>query len=100
MSERNKYCQYLLSSQTNWTLTNYAEHAEGMSHDRINRYLREAKLTPKLLWEQVKDDVVQSPNGFIVFDDPVLDRRHGREIEPLRTSGAVTSTGSSRGSGW
>ena len=85
MPERNKYCQYLLSSQTNWTLTNYAEHAEGMSHDRINRYLREAKLTPRLLWEQIKEDIVQSPNGFIVFDDTVLDKRHAREIDPLRS---------------
>lgn len=42
---RLDYCQYLLVSQTNYTLTNYAEHhPESISHDRINRYLRHDKL--------------------------------------------------------
>jgi len=34
-----KYCQYLISSQENYTLTNLAEHLEKVSHDQINRYL-------------------------------------------------------------
>ena len=33
-------CQYLLSSQTNYTLTNLAEHLQEFSHDTINRYLK------------------------------------------------------------
>ena len=48
------YCQYLLSSQINYTITNLADHLESMSHDQINRYLRREKLTPRLLWENVK----------------------------------------------
>jgi hypothetical protein len=43
------YCQYLLSSQINYTITNLAEHLQNVSHDRINRYLRKEKLTPSLL---------------------------------------------------
>ncbi len=42
------YCQYLLSSQINYTLTNLADHLEATSHDQINRYLRREKLTPRL----------------------------------------------------
>ena len=42
------YCQYLLSSQINYTLTHLADHVETISHDLINRYLRKEKLTPKL----------------------------------------------------
>jgi hypothetical protein len=99
MSEQNKYCQYLLSSQTNWTLTNYAEHAEGLSHDRINRYLREAKMTPRLLWERVRGDLVQSPNGFIVFDDTVLDKRFSREIDPVRSQWSGNAHGIIKGIG-
>src|SRR5918996_2521829 len=34
------YCQYLLSSQVNYTLTNLAEHLKSFSHDTINRYLK------------------------------------------------------------
>jgi hypothetical protein len=37
------YCQYLLSSQINYTLTNMAEHLESWSHDTINRYLKRRK---------------------------------------------------------
>jgi len=48
------YCQYLLSSQVNYTLTNMAEHLESFSHDTINRYLKAEKLSPRLLWEQVE----------------------------------------------
>ena len=33
------YCQYLLSSQNNYTLTNLAKHFKNVSHDTINRYL-------------------------------------------------------------
>jgi hypothetical protein len=38
------YCQYLLSSQLNYTLTNLADHLQQPSHDTINRYLRKEKL--------------------------------------------------------
>ena len=34
------YCQYLLSSPINYTLTNLAEHLAHWSHDTINRYLQ------------------------------------------------------------
>lgn len=34
------YCQYLLSSQINYTLTNMADHLGSFSHDTINRYLK------------------------------------------------------------
>jgi hypothetical protein len=32
---RLDYCQYLLVSQINYTLTNFADHCERFSHDRI-----------------------------------------------------------------
>jgi len=70
------YCQYLLSSPINYTLKNLAEHLEGVSHARVNRYLRQEKLTPRLLWENVKDQVQACEDGFMVFDDTVLDKRY------------------------
>jgi hypothetical protein len=30
------YCQYLPSSPINYTVTNLADHLDGISHDRIN----------------------------------------------------------------
>ena len=45
------YCQYLLSSQINYTMTNKASHLDNISHDKINYYLKNEKLTPRLLWD-------------------------------------------------
>ena len=68
---RLDYCQYLLVSQINYTLTNFADHSEQFSHDAINRYLRGERLTPRLVWDNVESQIVQTANGYIVFDDTV-----------------------------
>lgn len=60
---RLDYCQYLLVSQINYTLTNVANHTETFSHDAVNRYLAGEKLTPRLVWETVKAQVIASENG-------------------------------------
>lgn len=78
------YCQYLLSSQINYTVTNLAEHLESISHDAINYYLKREKLTPRLLWDNVKEVVEPDTNGYIIFDDSVLDKRYSEEIEIVR----------------
>lgn len=78
------YCQYLLSSQINYTLTNLADHLQDFSHDTINRYLLGEKLTPRLLWEQVFPLLSVHPDAYLIFDDTVLDHRHGPSIEGVR----------------
>jgi len=60
------YCQYL-SSQTNYTLTNLAEHLQVFSHDTINRYLRGEKLTPRLLWDNVEHHIQVDEDGSIIL---------------------------------
>ena len=96
---RLDYCQYLLSSQTNYTLTNYAEHVEALSHDMVNRYLRDESLTPRLVWEHVEPNLVQTDNGFIVFDDTVLDKSHSKNIESVRWQYSGNAHGVIRGIG-
>lgn len=81
---RLDYCQYLLSSQINYTITNLAEHLKTVSHDRINRYLRGEKLQPNLLWKDVKNLIELDPEGVIVFDDTVLNKKHSSKIELVR----------------
>lgn len=78
------YCQYLLSSQINYTITNLASHLENISHDKINNYLKNEKLTPRLLWDNVKNLIVTDENAYIIFDDTVLDKRYSEEIELVR----------------
>ena len=96
---RLDYCQYLFSSQINYTLTNFAEHVETLSHDMVNRYLRDEKLTPALVWEHTKGDIRQSKNGFIVFDDSILDKNHSRHIESVRWQYSGNTHGIVRGIG-
>ena len=80
----NYFRQYLLSSLINYTITNLAEHLEQISHDAINYYLQRAKLTPRLLWENVKDIIEGDANGYIIFDGSVLDKGYSQEIEIVR----------------
>jgi hypothetical protein len=82
--KRLDYCQYLLSSQINYTLTNFADHSQEVSHDQLNRYLRRDKLKPRLIWEQVKDSIVFSENGYLLFDDTVADKNYSFAIELVR----------------
>lgn len=81
---RLDYCQYLLSTQINYTLTNFAEHTEEFSHDAVNRYLARERMTPRLVWENVASQLVPTAEGYLLFDDTVLDKRHSFKIELVR----------------
>ena len=94
------YCQYLLSSQINYTLTNMAEHLKSWSHDTINRYLKGEKLTPRLLFEQVEPLLEPDPEAYLIFDDTVLDKSFGPSIEVTRKQWSGNERASSGGSGW
>ncbi|WP_083621207.1 IS701 family transposase [Planktothrix paucivesiculata] len=78
------YCQYLLSSQINYTLTNFAAHIQEFSHDTINRYLNSENLTPEVIWEKVHSELQSHPEACLVFDDTVLDKRFSSKIELVR----------------
>jgi hypothetical protein len=81
---RLDYCQYLLVSQINYTLTNFADHCEQFSHDAINRDLRGERITPRLVWENVRGQVVPTPHGYVLLDDTVLDKNFSFAIELVR----------------
>ena len=68
----------------NFTLTNFAEHAEKFSHDSANRYLAGDEIRPHIAWENVKDQVVPTPYGFIIFDDTIIDKNFSKDIELVR----------------
>jgi hypothetical protein len=93
------YCQYLLSSQVNYTLTNLAEHLKSFSHDTINRYLKGQKLSPHLLWGQVRPMLELVPQAYLIFDDTVLDKSFGPKIEAARKQWSGNAKGVIRGIG-
>lgn len=79
-----EYCQYLLVSQINYTLTNFADHTERFSHDAVNRFLRDEKLRPSIVWENIKNQLVTTPKAYLVFDDTVVDKQYSFAIELVR----------------
>lgn len=96
---RLDYCQYLLVSQINYTLTNYAEHTEKFSHDMANRYLSGDEIRPRLVWENVESQVVQTPYGFLVFDDTVIDKNYSHHMELVRRQYSGNAHGVIKGIG-
>ena len=93
---RLDYCQYLLSTPINYTLTHFAEHSERFSYDQINRRLSEDRLMPRLLWEHVKNDVVPAPMAILSLMIPSLinamRRRSHSPSDTTRGMLAVSST--------
>jgi hypothetical protein len=96
---RLDYCQYLLVSQINYTLTNYAEHTEKFSHDMANRYLSGDEIRPRLVWENIKSEVRLTPYGFLVFDDTVIDKNFSYQIELVRKQYSGNAHGLIKGIG-
>ena len=81
---RLDYCQYLLSSSINYTLTHFAEHSQQFSHDMINRYLAGERIPSRLVWEHVNPHLVQTEQGYVIFDDTVLDKHYAQHIGLVR----------------
>ena len=79
--DRNAYCQFLLVSQTNYTLTYFARHSDSFSHDAATRYLVRDRIRPSTLFAHAAQDLVLSAQGYLVFDDSVLDKNYSRQIE-------------------
>lgn len=81
---RMAYCQFLLVSQINYTLTYYAEHKQVWSHDTIRNFLKRDSVRPRDIWESARNKIVVSPNGYLLFDDSVMDKDYSKEIELVR----------------
>jgi len=89
----------LLSSQINYTCTNLAEHLEGLDHNSVYRYLKSAKLTPRLLWEKAKQTLSESSDAYLIFDDTVVDKSYSFEIAGVRRQYSGNAHGVIKGIG-
>ena len=96
---RQIYCQYLLSSQINYTCTNLADHVDHLDHNSVYRYLKNERLTPRLIWDKACETLVQTAAGYIIFDDTVADKSHSHEIEGVRRQYSGNAGGVVKGIG-
>ena len=78
------YSEFLASSFGNFTQTYFADHSELWSHDQINRELWSQKWTPRSLRQYLLNQIQFSSQGYLLFDDTVLDKRHSCFIEMVR----------------
>jgi len=79
------YGQFLINGVNNFTGTYFAEIVEGLEHDSVWRYLNNGKKLPsKVIWEKVSKDIVYSKNGYLLFDDSVIDKSGSKKIEIAR----------------
>jgi hypothetical protein len=81
---RLDYCQFVLSTPLNYTMTYFAKHSEAFGHAVINRYMAGDRITPRMLWENVRDDLVTDEEAIVIFDDVALDKEHAEKIELVR----------------
>lgn len=52
-----------------------------------------------MVWEQAQADIVQSSDGFIIFDDTVIDKNYSKNIESVRWQYSGNAHGIIRGIG-
>ncbi len=96
---RQIYCQYLLSSQINYTCTNLADHVDNLDHNSVYRYLKNEKLTPRLVWDKARETLVQTADGYLIFDDTVADKSHSHDIVGVRRQYSGNAGGIIKGIG-
>ncbi|NER08549.1 MAG: hypothetical protein F6K17_41460 [Okeania sp. SIO3C4] len=61
-----------------------ANHLENVSHDKINRYLKVENFDDQDLWKNVKKEIVTNTEGYLIFDDTVLNKKHSNKIDLVR----------------
>ena len=93
------YGQFLLSSHINYTCTFLADHFSGLTHDNVQYFLKTSHFTPRQLWKKLKKEIVLSPNGYLIFDDTVLDKSHAHKIQLVRRQYSGNAHGIIKGIG-
>lgn len=93
------YKQFLVSSQVNYTGTYLAEHIEGLNEDSVYRFLKRSRFTPRLVWEKIKAVIEWSKNGYVLFDDSVMDKDFSFKIDGVRKQYSGNAHGIIKGIG-
>jgi hypothetical protein len=96
---RADYGQFVLSTQTSYTQTYFGAHHNKISHDALNRWMAQETFTSALLWEHAKPKIIPCDEGYLVFDDTVLDKNFSRKIELVRRQYSGNAHGLIKGIG-
>ena len=102
---RNLYCSFLEVTSLRYSAVSLSEVApENMrlSHDSITRWLANAKVAPKDLWEVASKEISAMSKeacGILAFDDVVINKSHSQKIELVNLQYSGTEKGIVKGIG-
>jgi len=99
MKTKQKYIEYLISTPINYSCTNLSAHLDGTSHDVISNFLKRSRITPKQVWEQVKDLLTDSKECCLMIDDSVQNKQYSKSIELVKRQYSGATGGLVRGIG-
>jgi hypothetical protein len=99
MMTKRQYIEYLISTLSNYTCSNLAEHLEEMSHDAVSDYLQRDKLTARHLWDLVAPLLKDSEGSYLIVDDSVQNKQYSRKIELVKKQYSGAEHGLVRGIG-
>lgn len=93
------YGQFLLNSQQNFTGTYFAETVSELDHNSVYRFLKNTKMTPKMIWKKTEQFLESSKDGYVLFDDTVADKDFSFDIEMVRKQYSGNAHGLVKGIG-
>ena len=98
---RELYCKFLEVTSTRYSALSLSEVAPedmSLSHDSISRWLSNAKVQPKDLWEIARKEI-GGRSGILAFDDVVIDKSRSSKMELVNWQYSGTEHGVVKGIG-
>ena len=84
MCSKDLYCAFLKVTSQRYSALSLSEVAPiSLSHDSISRWLEEAHIKPKDIWNEAKEKILGT-SGIIVADETVLNKNRSRKMELVR----------------
>lgn len=93
------YCWFLFKSQTNYTGTYLEDNSEGVGRNAVYNFLKHENIGSEDIWDEVKEDIIYSENGCIIYDDTVLDKSYSHNIELVKKQYSGNAHGVIKGIG-
>ena len=85
LCSKDLYCAFLKVTSQRYSSLALSEVAPfKLSHDSISRWLEEAHIKPKDIWNEAKESVLKPRSGIIVADETVLNKSRSKKIELVR----------------
>ena len=88
---KNLYRSYLQASSVRYSGLALSEVSPiELSHDSVSYWLKKSKYQPAEVFKQIKD-IIGDKEGYLVFDDSVLDKHRSKKLIWLTLNTQVIS---------